>query len=197
MRTKRIHVMGAPGSGTTTLGRALASALALPHHDTDDYYWRASDPPYQDARPVEERLRLAHELFLPRPGWVLSGSVDSWGPDVAAMLDLVIFLLVPTDVRLARLRVREARLFGDVAIAKGGWRHEEAEEFFDWASHYEDGTREGRSRALHEAWLGTLSCSIQRIDGTQPIEAIVADIARTPEVSAPALYTGQSDAPSP
>ncbi|HWK37426.1 MAG TPA: hypothetical protein VNR88_00770, partial [Hyphomicrobium sp.] len=92
MRGKRIHIMGAPGSGTTTVGRALASALALPHHDTDDYYWRPSDPPYQNPRPLEERLQLAREMFLPRPGWVLSGSVDSWGTDVAAMLDLVVFL---------------------------------------------------------------------------------------------------------
>jgi adenylate kinase family enzyme len=38
MRTRRIHVMGASGSGVTSLGRALADALALPHHDSDDYF---------------------------------------------------------------------------------------------------------------------------------------------------------------
>jgi adenylate kinase family enzyme len=38
MRSCRIHIMGAPGSGTTALGRALAEALAVPHHDTDDYF---------------------------------------------------------------------------------------------------------------------------------------------------------------
>lgn len=180
MRAGRIHIMGAPGSGTTTVGRALASTLALPHHDTDDYYWRPSDPPYRNPRPLEERLYLAREMFLPRPAWVVSGSLESWGPDVAAMLDLVVFLFVPTEVRLARLRAREACLFGEDVIGKGGWRHQEAEEFFAWASHYDDddGSREGRSRAKHEAWLATLSCPVQRIEGTRAIEAIVMDIVQ-------------------
>ena len=38
MKTCRIHVMGASGAGVTSLGRALADALAIPHHDTDDYF---------------------------------------------------------------------------------------------------------------------------------------------------------------
>ena len=46
MPTRRIHIMGASGAGVTTLGRALADTLGLPHHDTDDYYWRPTDPPY-------------------------------------------------------------------------------------------------------------------------------------------------------
>lgn len=58
MQTRRIHVMGASGAGVTTLGRALATALASPHHDTDDYYWKPTAPPYRDKRTREERLRL-------------------------------------------------------------------------------------------------------------------------------------------
>ena len=33
----RLHTLGASGSGTTTLGRALAERLQCPHFDTDDY----------------------------------------------------------------------------------------------------------------------------------------------------------------
>jgi adenylate kinase family enzyme len=36
MKSDRIHITGASGAGVTTRGRALADALALPHHDTDD-----------------------------------------------------------------------------------------------------------------------------------------------------------------
>jgi adenylate kinase family enzyme len=39
MKRRCIHVMGASGSGATSLGRALAGALELPHHDADDYLW--------------------------------------------------------------------------------------------------------------------------------------------------------------
>ena len=78
-RTCRLHVLGASGAGTTTLGRALADALAIPHHDTDDYYWMPSDPPYRDVRPPEARMTLMEEMFIPGGGWVLSGSLIDWG----------------------------------------------------------------------------------------------------------------------
>jgi adenylate kinase family enzyme len=35
----RIHILGASGSGTTTLAKALANELGYKHFDTDDYYW--------------------------------------------------------------------------------------------------------------------------------------------------------------
>jgi adenylate kinase family enzyme len=37
MKSRCIHVMGASGSGAASLGRALSDAVALPHHDADDY----------------------------------------------------------------------------------------------------------------------------------------------------------------
>src|SRR5579883_3161929 len=109
MGTRRIHIMGASGCGVTTLGRAVADALSVPHHDTDDYYWQPTDPPYVETRDITERLSLMQTMFLPRPTWVLSGSLDSWGNSLLCYFDLVVFLRVPTDIRLARLREREAR----------------------------------------------------------------------------------------
>jgi hypothetical protein len=91
--------------------------------------------------------------------------------------DLVVFLRVPTQVRLERLRERERRHFGDAAVAPGGWRHGETEEFIEWASHYDDGTREGRNLARHEAWLATLACPVLRLDGTRSVDVLVADVA--------------------
>src|SRR5438128_874343 len=43
---QRLHILGASGSGTTTLGRALAEGLQCPHFDTDDYFWLPTDPPF-------------------------------------------------------------------------------------------------------------------------------------------------------
>ena len=34
----RIHLFGASGSGTTTLGVALAERLAIAHFDSDNFY---------------------------------------------------------------------------------------------------------------------------------------------------------------
>jgi hypothetical protein len=65
--TLRIYLTGAAGAGVTTLGRALASALQLPHFDVDDYYWYPSDPPYTQARPPNERVSRLNQAFL---AWV-------------------------------------------------------------------------------------------------------------------------------
>jgi len=178
MKTRRIHVTGASGAGVTTLGRALAEALALPHHDTDDYLWVPTTPPYRELREATDRLRLMHEMFLPRADWILSGGLDGWGNAVVMNFDLVIFLTTPRDIRMQRLRAREATHFGADVVAPGGWRHEETESFIDWASHYEDGTREGRSLARHEDWLATLPCPVLRLDGTRPIAELVGEVCR-------------------
>jgi adenylate kinase family enzyme len=120
MRSRRIHVMGASGSGVTTLGRALADALALPHHDSDDYLWLPTTPPYRQLRDIPERLRLMREMFLPRSDWVLSGGVNGWGDELIPCFDLVVFVLTPREIRLRRLRAREAVHFGADAVAPGG-----------------------------------------------------------------------------
>lgn len=178
MKTRRIHVTGASGAGVTTLGRALADALALPHHDTDDYLWVPTTPPYRELREATGRLRLMGEMFLPRADWVLSGGLDGWGNALVANFDLVVFLTTPHDIRMQRLRAREATHFGPDVVAPGGWRHDETESFIDWASHYEDGTREGRSLARHEEWLATLPCPVLRLDGTRQIADLVMEVRR-------------------
>ena len=164
MQTRRIHIVGASGAGVTTLGRAVADALAIPHHDTDDSYWLPTDPPYSQTRDIADRLRLMHEMFIARPDWVLSGSLDEWGGPVLALFDLVAFLYVPTEIRLHRLRDRELR------------RGSMDEDFLEWAAHYDDGTREGRNLPRHEAWLKTLHCPVLRLDGTLPVAELVKQV---------------------
>lgn len=36
---KNIHILGASGVGTSTLGAALSKRLPHTHLDTDNYYW--------------------------------------------------------------------------------------------------------------------------------------------------------------
>ena len=168
MTAKRIHLVGASGSGTTTLGRALAQRLACPHFDTDRYFWFPTDPPFEKIRPDEER----HALLGPdldRDAWVLSGSLCGWGDVYIPRFDLVVFLSVPSEVRLARLHTRERERYGDT-IEPGGPRREKYEAFIAWAASYEDGSPVERSRRMHEAWLATLPCPVLRIDGTHDVE---------------------------
>jgi adenylate kinase family enzyme len=186
MEPRRVHITGASGSGTTTVGRALADSLAVPHHDTDDYFWLPTTPPFQEKRVAADRLRLMQEMFLPRAEWVLSGSLTDWGDPIIPLFDLVVFLIAPVDCRVQRLRERETRRFGADAVAPGAWRHRDTEAFIAWASDYDDRGRASRNRVGHEEWLAGLSCPVLRLDGTRPVPALVAEIVT-------ALYAGRGD----
>jgi adenylate kinase family enzyme len=54
---KRIHILGASGSGTTTLGANLALRYRIKYLDTDSFFWIRSRVPFTEKRPVEERLK--------------------------------------------------------------------------------------------------------------------------------------------
>jgi adenylate kinase family enzyme len=166
----RIHIVGASGSGTTSLAAELAGRYGHRHLDTDDFYWRRTDPPFREKRPPEERLASLRTTFQEAKRWVLSGSLCGWGDPLIPEFELVVFLLVPTPVRLARLRAREIERYGRQAIAPGGALHEAHVEFLEWAGRYDTGDPEMRSRAMHEAWLAALPCSVVRLEGDVSIE---------------------------
>jgi adenylate kinase family enzyme len=166
----RIHIIGASGTGTTTLGRALAYAHQLQHFDTDDYLWVESDPPYQQIRPKEERLQRLEADLRQGDRWVLSGSLSGWGDPLRAFFDLVVFLYVPTGVRLERLRRRETERFGLQELLPGGRMHQNHTEFMQWASRYDEADESTRSLRLHRQWLETLQCPVLRLEGERSID---------------------------
>ena len=167
----RVHITGASGSGTSTLARAMATHMASQAFDTDDFYWRPSDPPFQEPRLIAERIALMEAVFLPRSDWILSGSLHSWGAPAMARVTHVIFITLPAAQRLARLRARERRRYG-ARIAPGGDLEGQHRGFLDWAMGYDDPGNEGRSRDAHERWLGTLEVPVIRIDGSRPVTEI-------------------------
>ena len=176
--TQRIHITGASGSGTTTLGRALALSLGCPHFDTDDYFWLPTDPPYTEVRPVAERQALLGADLGKGSAWVLSGALGVWGEMFVPLFDLVVFLWVPTPTRLARLAERERRRFGEAALAPGGVMHTIHTAFMAWAAAYDEGGPEIRSRRRHEAWLDRLPCPVLRLEADQSVEERVAEVMR-------------------
>jgi hypothetical protein len=107
---------------------------------------------------------------------VLSGSLCGWGDPLIPEFGLVVFLVVPTPVRLARLRAREIDRYGQHAIASGGELHQAHVAFLEWAGRYDIGGQDMRSRALHEAWLSVLPCSVVRLEGDLSIDEELAVI---------------------
>ena len=181
----RIHIFGASGSGTSSLASALAARHGHRHLDTDDFYWLPTVPPYERARPPEARLALLASALAQSPSWVLSGSLCGWGDSFIPEFDLVVFLVVPTPVRLTRLRAREAVRYGHLAIAPGGELHDAHVAFLDWAGRYDAGGAEMRSRVFHEAWLSTLCGTILRLEGDRTVAEQLTQIEKAIEAGRP------------
>lgn len=181
----RIHILGASGSGTTSLAVTLAARYGHRHLDTDDCFWMRTDPPYREQRPREERLSLLRQALRASNSWVLSGSLCGWGDSLIPEFELVVFLAVPTPIRLARLREREVARYGRQAIAEGGELHSASVEFLEWAGSYDTGGVNMRSRALHEAWLDALSGVVLRLEGDRSVEDQLAQIEASMDAGLP------------
>jgi adenylate kinase family enzyme len=156
----------------------MATRYGHRHLDTDDFFWERTDPPYRRKRPRAERLALLRQALHEACSWVLSGSLCGWGDPLVPEFELVVFLAVPTPVRLARLEAREIGRYGRHAVAPGGARHQTHVEFLEWAGRYDTGGLEMRSRALHEAWLAALPCPVVRLEGNLTVAEQIARIER-------------------
>ena len=173
--TNIIHIVGASGAGTTTLGQALERKYGFKWLDTDGFFWMPTDPPFVKSLPHEERVKLLTAAMEKHPKCVISGSLCGWDDVFVPKFDLVIFVDTPTDIRIERLEKREAERFGD-RIRSGGDMYEEHLKFIDWAKSYDNGGLDIRSRALHEKWLDGCLCPIIRVDGTKPVDELVGQI---------------------
>ncbi|NBI30206.1 ATP-binding protein [Chengkuizengella marina] len=163
---KKIHIFGASGSGTSTLGTELSKELSYTHLDTDDYYWITK---FTQQRPVPERKELLkHDLSI-NQRWILSGAICGWGDNFKPYFDLVIFLWIPQSIRIERLQQREYQRYGNEILA-GGSKYDQSKAFLEWASLYDEGGMEVRSKTLHEHWISNLVCPILRIEGDYTVK---------------------------
>ncbi|MCA9275207.1 MAG: hypothetical protein KDA29_04200 [Phycisphaerales bacterium] len=162
----RIHILGASGTGTTTLARELAHACSITHLDTDSFYWAPTEVPFTTKRPVPERLALLEDAFNAHERWVLSGSLCSWGGSLIPKFTHVVFLYIPWNVREQRLMDRERQRYSNASLQPGGTMHEVHVAFMEWASRYDDAGLEQRSYATHDRWLGELpdTCRVLRVE---------------------------------
>jgi adenylate kinase family enzyme len=167
----RIHVFGASGSGTTTLGAEVASALGARFLDADDYYWFPTDPPFVRKREPAERVAMIEADVVGVDDWVLSGSLCNWGDPLLERFTLAVFVYLSPDLRMTRLAERERARYGE-RIEPGGDMHEAHLAFLDWARSYDHARAPVRSLDLHERWMPRLGCPVVRLDARLPVDEL-------------------------
>lgn len=168
----KIHILGASGSGTTTLGREIGKTTGWRHLDADDYYWVPTDPPFQQKVALDQRNRNITRDFEAQENVVISGSMFSWGERWKRAFDLVVFIKTDPILRMKRLKAREEARYGRI-IYDDPKKNEAYVAFINWAEQYDDPAFTGRSLRLHEQWLSELTCPVLRIDGAADLGANV------------------------
>lgn len=163
----KLIIFGASGSGTTTLGKTLGRELGWKHLDADDYYWAKTDPPFQHKLALLERNTQLWTAFISEPHVIISGSLVTWGSEWEKAFDVGVFLHIPPQLRMERLRKRELERYGD-QLEKSSKAKESSEAFLEWAKKYDDPSFEGRSITQHENWIKRMSFPVLKLIGDIP-----------------------------
>lgn len=160
-----ILVCGLNGAGKSTLGKQLAERLSYTFIDNEDLYFPKTDERYTfaDPRSEEEVIRLLEEQITADDRFVFAAVKGSYGDKLLSLLDHVIVIDVPREIRLERVRNRSRQKFGDRMTGSGDLEERETK----WFSLVES-----RPEDLVSTWLteAGLTCPIIHIDGTQPVE---------------------------
>jgi adenylate kinase family enzyme len=175
----KINIIGATSSGVTTLGEALAVITGLPLFDSDDYFWTPTTAPFTVRREAQERNQLLVNDLSSKNNYILSGPVFNWGIPGHINFDIVVFLYLPPQIRLARLKQREFERFGDI-IFTDAERNRQYNDFVAFATKYEDNTA-NISRTLRDQrkWINTLTCKVVEIIGDTTVQERVKRVLVT------------------
>lgn len=84
---KKIYIVGAPGSGKTTLARKLSKKLNYPNFETDCIKWNHST---KLRRPATERNNILNSI-LKNNNWIIDGAqYKDWTNKIWSNCDIVI-----------------------------------------------------------------------------------------------------------
>ena len=126
---KKIIVIGCPGSGKSTVSRALHNKTGIPLYHLDMIYWNA------DKTTVEKSVFLERlSVVLEKDEWIIDGNYGSTMELRMAACDTVIFLDCPLDVCLDGIRNRRGKPRSDMPWIET----EEDAEFIEFIKSYNE-----------------------------------------------------------
>ena len=104
-RAHRIHIVGGPGSGKTTIALDLGRRLDVRTYDLDQVGYEGGAG---DRRPLNARLADVCAIAA-QPGWVTEGVFLGWTDELLRAADVILWLDVPWRVAAWRIIARHVR----------------------------------------------------------------------------------------
>ena len=126
---KKIIVIGCPGSGKSTVSRALHNKTGIPLYHLDMMYWNA-DKTTAEKSVFLERL----STVLEKDEWIIDGNYGSTMELRMAVCDTVIFLDYPLEVCLDGIKERRGKPRSDMPWIET----EEDAEFIEFIKSYNE-----------------------------------------------------------
>ncbi len=165
-----ILICGLNGVGKSTLGKRLAERLGWQFIDNEDLYFPKTDTKYTYSSPrgKAEVIRLLEEQIEKDRRFVFAAVKGDYGEKLISLLDSIVVIDVPRELRLVRVRERSFLKFGERILADGDL----AERENAWFAQVER-----RPEDYVEKWLENVDCPVLHVDGTQPVEENVEYLA--------------------
>ncbi|CAL2082518.1 conserved hypothetical protein [Tenacibaculum sp. 190524A05c] len=160
----KIMIIGASGTGKTSLGKEVAEVIGYTHLDSDDYYWKKTSPPYQEKVALTLRNDNIKKDFFKNENVVLSGCMPSWGEEWREVFDLVVFIQLEHEERIKRLLKREKERYGE-KLESDEYIIQNSKGFLNWARQYDNPYFTGKTLAYHVHWLKHLQSEVLHVDG--------------------------------
>lgn len=132
---RRIHIIGGPGSGKTTLAKKLSEHLNIQAYDLDDLYWRNDDETYDAKRDPAERDEK-FKATLKKESWIIEAAYGGWTEPGFKAADLIVILEPPTRTRQWRIIKRFLKIQAGLERAKQKERWKDIPQFLKWSKHY-------------------------------------------------------------
>ena len=126
---KKVIVIGCPGSGKSTVSRALHNKTGIPLYHLDMMYWNA------DKTTVEKSVFLERlSALLEKDEWIIDGNYGSTMELRMAACDTVFFLDYQLDVCLDGIKERRGKPRSDMPWIET----EEDAEFIEFIKSYNE-----------------------------------------------------------
>jgi len=122
-RVIKVNVIGATGSGKSTLSKKIAQKLGIEHIELDHLYWK---PNWKESETSEFRERVSSHLHLKESkstqisGWIVDGNYSKVRDQVLEQVNIIVWLDFSIWVNFFRLTRRTSgRVFRKMKVCNG------------------------------------------------------------------------------
>jgi len=173
----KIQLIGASGTGKSTLARYIAEKEQIKWIDTDHYLWK--DETFSEKHPIEQRLKMYEHDRNEFDQLVVSGSVFSWNPTSFTDRDLLVFLTLDDEQRFERLIKREIVRGGTTSL----WLNEQGNQtndFLEWCKTYytAKSSSDIGTFAEHKYQIAQSKSPVLKLDSNQSLEILYREIIK-------------------